>query len=110
MSFASLLRESRSSPAALLHKFLNNYDPNQPGVYAFVEGDPDRSFFRAHIERHLADGKRLYVYNCEGKRKVFDAYVKITERHPRCRNVLFFTDKDVDDLTGRVWPTDPRIF
>jgi hypothetical protein len=109
MSFVDLLRQSRSTPAALVHQFLTSYDPNEPRVYAFVEGDADRAFYREFIEQHLR-GRRLYIFNCEGKRRVFDAYEKVTQRHPQCRNVLFFVDKDVDDLIGQSWPTDPRIF
>lgn len=109
MSFVDLLRQSRCSPTALLHQFLTNYDPTEPRVYAFVEGDADRAFYRAFIQDHLS-GRRLYVYDCEGKKGVFDAYAKVTGRHPDCRNVLFFVDKDVDDLVGKAWPSDPRIF
>jgi hypothetical protein len=75
----------------------------------FVEGDADRAFYRAFIDRYLGD-RRLFVYSCEGKRRVFDAYATITGKHPRCRNILFFVDKDVDDLVGETWPADPRIF
>jgi hypothetical protein len=109
MSFVDLLRQSRSTPTALVHQFLTSYDPSEPRVYAFVEGDADRAFYRAFIEQRL-EGRRLYIFNCEGKRRVFDAYEKVTQRHPHCRNVLFFVDKDVDDLIGQTWPTDPRIF
>jgi len=109
MSFVDLLRQSRSTPTALVHQFLTSYDPSEPRVYAFVEGDADRAFYRAFIEPHLR-GRRLYIFNCEGKRRVFDAYEKVTQRHPHCRNVLFFVDKDVDDLIGQTWPADPRIF
>lgn len=109
MSFIDLLRQSRLAPTSLLHQFLTNYDPNEPRVYAFVEGDADRAFYRASIERYLF-GKRLYIYNCEGKRRVFETYTAITQRNARYRNILFFVDKDVDDLVGQTWPSDPRIF
>jgi hypothetical protein len=109
MSFVDVLRQSRSTPTSLLHQFLTSYDPSEPRVYAFVEGDPDRAFYRAFIEQRLGS-RRLYIFNCEGKRRVFDAYEKVTQRHPECRNVLFFVDKDLDDLVGQTWPNDPRIF
>lgn len=110
MSFADLLRESRSTPTARLHKFMTDYDPHQSRVYAFVEGSPDSAFYRALIERFLDGTKRLYIYNCEGKKNVYDTFTDVTSRYPGCRNILFFVDKDVDDIVGKVWPTDPRIF
>jgi hypothetical protein len=110
MSFADLLRQSRSSASANLHKFLTNYDPSQPRVYAFVEGDADQAFYRSFISRWLSADERLYIINCEGKKNVYDAYAKTIQRYPGCRRVLFFVDKDVDDLLGHNWPQDPRIF
>jgi hypothetical protein len=110
MSFADLLRQSRSTTNASVHKFLTNYDPSQQRVYAFVEGDPDQAFYRSFISAFLLDGTPIYFINCEGKKRVFDAHSKVIERYPSCRNVLFFVDKDVDDLIGLSWPQDPRIF
>lgn len=110
MSFVDQLQVARSSQAAVLHTFLTSYDPNEPRVYAFVEADPDRAFYREHIERYLNDTRRLYVYPCGNKSKVFELYRQVTRRFPDCRNVLFFVDKDIDDLVGRIWPNDPRIF
>src|SRR5215469_6281732 len=110
MSFIEVLRKSRSTPTAVLHQFLTSYDPNEPRLYVFVEGEPDKSFYKMLIERFLKGSRRLYVYNCQGKRNVYDAWAKVTARHPTCRNVLFFVDKDIDDIIGQVWPTDPRIF
>jgi len=109
MSFADLLRQSRSTPTAVFHQFLTNYDPSEPRVYAFVEGDADRAFYRAFIDRFLGE-RRLFIYNCEGKANVFEAYTRVTQRHPHCRNVFFFVDKDVDELVGKNWQADPRIF
>jgi hypothetical protein len=110
MSFTDLLRSARSTRVATTHKFLTNYDPNSDRVYAFVEGDADGAFYRAQIQKYAPDQRMIYTYNCEGKAGVTEAYEDIVKRYPKCERVLFFLDKDVDDIVGRQWPSDPRIF
>jgi hypothetical protein len=111
MSFIDLLRQSRAKPIAALHKFLTNYDPHdRRRVYAFVEGDPDKAFYRFHMQPYVGSVSEIYIYNCEGKAEVYSAFRKVVDRYPSCRRVLFFVDKDVDDIIGKVWPADPRIF
>jgi len=110
MSFTDLLRKARSSRVAMFHKFLTNYDPNSERVYAFVEGDADEAFYRAQIQKYVPDQRLIYTYNCEGKAGVAEAYADIVKKHPNCERVLFFLDKDVDDIVGIQWPSDPRIF
>jgi hypothetical protein len=110
MSFAERLRQSRSSSTAALHKFLTTYDPNDNRVYAFVEGVPDRAFYQPLIESFVKNQKRVYVHSCEGKKNVYEAFSRITGKFPECQNILFFVDKDLDDLIGCDWPSDPRIF
>jgi hypothetical protein len=110
MSFTDLLRGARSSRVATVHKFLTNYDPNSDRIYAFVEGDADEAFYRAQIQKYTSDERKVYTYNCEGKTGVVEAYENIVTKYPECQRVLFFLDKDVDDIVGVQWPTDPRIF
>ena len=94
-----------------MHKFLEIYDQNDESrVYAFVEGSPDVAFYRPLIEKRLTAGRPLYIQNCDGKRNVYDLFARVIARYPRCQNILFFVDKDVDELIGTVWPADPRIF
>ena len=110
MSFTDLLRNARTSRVSTLHKFLTHYDPNSGRVFAFVEGDADEVFYRAQIQKYVSDQRQIYVYNCEGKKGVCSAYEDITARYPTCQRVLFFLDKDLDDILGATWPSDPRIF
>jgi len=88
---------------------LINYDPNSSRVHAFVEGTPDLAFYRIFLERYTT-ADNLYMYNCEGKARVYEVYQNIVARFPRSRLVLFFVDKDLDDIIGQAWPVDPRIF
>ncbi|HWY59460.1 MAG TPA: DUF4435 domain-containing protein [Terriglobales bacterium] len=78
-------------------------------THAFVEGAPDLAFYRSYVERYV-EGSELRMYNCEGKANVYQAYAKVVERFPRCRRVVFFVDKDLDDILGVPWPSDPRIY
>jgi hypothetical protein len=94
----------------VLHQFLTNYSPASSRVYAFVEGEPDRLFYRRFIERFGVTSSDLFVYNCDGKESVYRAYSDVVVRYPNCIRVLFFVDKDLDDIVGRQWPADPRVF
>jgi len=110
MSFVEALREARIGRTTVLHEFYTNYNPNESRAHAFFEGHPDKAFYRPFIENHTRGRYRLYTYRCEGKSRVYDTFREISARHPECRGVLFFVDKDVDDILGVPWPTDPRIF
>ncbi len=110
MAFIDKLRSARTSKTTVLHKFLTQYDPRAKRVYLFVEGDADQAFYRAQLSRHLPEGVSPFFYNCEGKKRVFDAYADILSRYPHISTALFFVDKDLDDILGRPWPSDPRIF
>ncbi len=110
MTFVDVLRTARASRGAVLHEFWTQYDPRQNRVHAFFEGHDDIAFFIPFIQRHLPAGARLYHYRCEGKPRVFEAFASIVQRDPNIRHVLFFVDKDIDDILGTPYPTDPRIF
>jgi hypothetical protein len=110
MSYIEQLRRARSSRTAILHKFLTNYDPNSERIYAFVEGDADEAFYRAQIQKYVPEQKLIYTFNCEGKAGVAEAYKEVVAKYPGCERVLFFFDKDIDDIVGVQWPSDPRIY
>jgi hypothetical protein len=110
MSFADLLRQSRQGSSTVLHKFLTTYSPGPERIYLFVEGQPDEAFYRAFVSGYLAEGQQIFVYNCEGKDRVYEIYEKVVFRYPRCTNVMFFVDKDVDDVVGIARRQDPRIY
>jgi Protein of unknown function (DUF4435) len=110
MSFIDTLRAARRSQVSILHEFLSQYDPQARRVHAFFEGHDDIAFFVPHIERYLPPGTRLIRYTCEGKPRVFETFEQIMRRMPEVRHTLFFVDKDLDDVLGTPWPTDPRIF
>lgn len=110
MSFVDVLRGARSSRAAVLHEFWTQYAPGMERVHAFFEGHDDEVFYRRFLEQYVPAGSRLYGYRCDGKQRVYEAFSQITARYPAIRSVLFFVDKDLDDILGLPWPTDPRVF
>lgn len=110
MSFVDVLRTARSSRVAVLHEFWTQYDPGKRRLHAFFEGHEDCVFFRFFLREIEERGWRLYAYRCDGKSKVYEAFDDITRRMPNVRRVLFFVDKDLDDILGTPWVTDPRIY
>lgn len=110
MSFLDDLKKARTSPTSVLHEFWTNYDPNQFRLYVFVEGNEDLVFYKALLAKQIESKRRLFAYRCDGKQRVYETFRNITARLPACRDILFFVDKDVDDIIGKPWPTDPRIF
>lgn len=110
MNFVDTLRSARQSRVSVLHEFWTQFNPSQPRVHAFFEGHDDVSFFVPLIEQRMPRGHRLYRYRCDSKARVFEAFTEITTQRPAVQSVLFFVDKDLDDILGLPWPTDPRIF
>jgi hypothetical protein len=110
MSFAEELKKARSGRTAILHEFSTNYNPNDSRVHVFFEGHDDAVFYRVVLERFVKENRKLYMYRCDGKARVYEAFRQIGEKFPSCRGALFFVDKDLDDIVGQPWPTDPRIF
>jgi hypothetical protein len=105
-----MLREARSTRVAVLHEFLTQYDGSLGRVHAFFEGYDDVAFFLPFLRQYAPEGTQVIPYRCEGKARVFEAFQEITKRVRSVRSVLFFVDKDLDDILGVPWPTDPRIF
>lgn len=109
-TLAESLREARRSRVAVLHEFWTLYDPSKARVHAFLEGHEDVAFYSHHIEKRAPRGVELRTYRCDGKRQVYEAFEAIVQRVPDVKGALFFVDKDLDDILGKPWPTDPRIF
>lgn len=110
MTFVDLLRSARASRVAVLHEFWTQYDGSPNRLHLFFEGHDDGVFFRHFANGYLKAGTRVYTYRCDGKGRVFEAFSQIVERVPGIKSALFFVDKDVDDILGVAWPTDPRVF
>ena len=110
MAFIDVLRSARESTGAVVHEFLTQYNPRSGRVYAFFEAQDDIAFFAPRIERRLERGATLLTYHCSGKPRVIKTFREIVKRLPTVKRALFFVDKDLDDVVGTPWPTDPRIY
>jgi hypothetical protein len=110
MSFVDTLRSARTSRVAVLHEFWTQYAPADARAHLFFEGHEDGVFYTDMVRRAAPPETRIYTYRCDGKAKVYDAFQDIVQRAPSARTVFFFVDKDLDDVVGASWPTDPRIF
>lgn len=109
-TLADSLRQARQSRVAVLHEYWTLYDPSKARVHAFFEGQEDVAFYSHHIEKQSPKGAELRTYRCDGKGQVFEAFEAIVQRVPDVKHTLFFVDKDLDDILGQPWPTDPRVF
>jgi hypothetical protein len=109
MSFTDVLRAARGGRTTILHQFLTTYNPSRNRVHLFVEGDVDPVFYEFFLRPYLED-KTSVSHVCGGKPKVFEIFAEVTKRYPACKDVLFFVDKDLDDLLASPIPTDPRIY
>lgn len=110
MSFLQTLREARASRVSILHEFKIQYYASANRFHGFFEGHDDIAFIAPLVERFLPPGFRLFSYRCENKAGVMEAFNSVVGGDPGVRRVLFFVDKDLDDILGVPWPTDPRIF
>ena len=100
MSLVDLLRSARSTPASVLHEFKLYFDPARSQIHAFVEGQPDKPFYSHFISTRIPAGTRLYLYDCRGKKTVLESMDRLKKDYPQARTLLFFVDKDIDDLVG----------
>ena len=100
-SFLDMLKAAPHSPEAKLHVFLASFDPKAKNIGIFLEGRDDPSFFRVHIKK-IADEANLAVTTTVlgGKKDVLYAWRYLEERFPNNPRLMFFVDKDHDDLIG----------
>lgn len=101
MSFLNALRQAPTSPQAKLNTFLAVFRPDGKKVAAFLEGRDDPAFFRFHLESTTrARQLGLDFYILGNKSEVLEARKFVGSRYPNNPRVLFFVDKDHDDLLG----------
>jgi hypothetical protein len=98
VSLIDLLRSARAQPISIIHEFKLFYDPGCSQVHAFVEGQADKTFYSHFVTQRLLPSTRLYLYDCKGKRSVLDTMTRLKLEYPDARTLLYFVDKDLDDL------------
>lgn len=98
MSFLDTLKESLSDSTVLKHEFLLCYNPSEKIVHAFFEGKTDESFYGTFIRSALPELWRLKTYICKNKDRVYYHYEQLKQLHSEMQPLLFFVDKDIDDI------------
>lgn len=98
MSFLDTLKESLSDSTVLKHEFLLCYNPSEKIVHAFFEGKTDESFYGTFLRAELPELWRLKTYICKNKDGVYYHYEQLKKLHSEMQPLLFFVDKDIEDI------------
>jgi hypothetical protein len=98
MSFLDKLRAAPSSLDAIWNTFLLEYSPNRQIVFVIHEGREDPSFYRPHIRDRFPTGWEIRFVCCGTKKMVLKRSEEFADRYAIDPRVLFFVDKDHDDL------------
>lgn len=100
MSFLDELRSAPSSPTASWNTFIIEYRPGGQAVFVIHEGRDDPSFYRPHVAGRIPAGWRLRFVCCGTKKEVLKRSAEFAGRYAEDPRVLFFVDRDHDDLIG----------
>lgn len=100
-SFLDALKAAPKSSQAKLNTFLLSFQPQGKAIAIFLEGRDDPSFIRVNVQR-FAEQKGLSVETIilGNKKEVLNAYDYLEKRFPNHPKIMFFVDKDHDDLIG----------
>jgi hypothetical protein len=98
-SFLDTLKDAPKSSRAKVNVFLTSFNPKGKSIGIFLEGRDDPSFFRVHV-RKKAEEANLAVTTTflKGKKDVLEAWQYLEKRYPDNPRLMFFVDKDHDDL------------
>jgi hypothetical protein len=102
-TFLSALKAAPKSSTAKINIFLTYFNPRGSKGVIFLEGKRDPSFIRANVEKFAADaGISIETIIFTGKSDVLKAWCYLEKRFPKNPRILFFVDKDHDDLLGKI--------
>lgn len=109
MSLLSDLEKARRSSSVPLHEFLLNIDSQKYTIHAFFEGKTDESFYGTIIRRY--NKKYNYKsYKCGNKKSVYETFNKLRTRYIKDQVLLFFVDKDLDDIIPILYEINDSIY
>lgn len=110
MTFLDLLTAAAYIPEANHIKLLHQYKFHENTVHFFFEGLDDQSFYANYIENTFPNHFIFHYYVCDGKQNVYNQYLDLNWNAYNKNRILFFTDKDLDDILGLTYPNDENIF
>jgi len=107
--YAKYLLEEANSSVAALHQFRLLYNQNQEEYHFFFEGEEDGLFYMPEARRYVGD-KKLYTYDCGGKKNVIEVRDSVKEELYNIKNCLFFVDRDYDDILDSQVEVDENTY
>ncbi|MBH3909948.1 DUF4435 domain-containing protein [Pseudomonas aeruginosa] len=109
MDFLKLLSEALGDTSVIKHEFLLCYQPTENILHAFFEGKTDESFYGTHIRNSKPEDWRLKTYICGNKDGVYFQHQQLGHLHAKEQPLLFFVDKDIEDIIPFPRVTDGNI-
>ena len=92
-----------------LFRLMQQFDSSKRTIHLFVEDEDDFQFYRHWVEKVFVEFE-LFYYPEKGKANVLKAYSEINwEKYPKNR-LLFFVDKDFDDILEKKMAQDVNLF
>lgn len=79
-------------------------------MHAFFEGKRDESFYAGFLRNSVARDRRLCTYHCGSKKSVYLVHPKVVTRTIDGDLVLFFVDRDFDELISVRRPSMHEVF
>lgn len=111
MGFKNLFFKKKSSiiPRAGYFKLKQKYSEKKNEVYIFVEDEDDYVFYSISI-RQVYQKFKIIPFFQKGKKNVLKAYKEIDWSNFNKSKVLFFVDKDFDDLIKKTVAQHDNLF
>lgn len=78
-------------------------------MHAFFEGKTDESFYGTFLRSELPIKWRLKTYICNNKDGVYFHFEQLKNLHSNVQPLLFFVDKDIEDIIPFPRVADERI-
>lgn len=109
-SFLDALAQAITSPSVALHEFLLELKIQNKIVHAFFEGKTDESFYGTFIRKVKDEDYKLKTYICGNKDSVYYQFEQLSSRSMGTNILVFFVDKDIDDIIPFHRTTDLKIY
>lgn len=105
-TFLDKMKAARKGRITTIDRFIRDYGDIKKGVFVFVEGKHDKSYYQAVLRRFLKRGTKVKLYVCGNKKFVIENENKISLRTlPDGVDTFYFVDRDFDEFTKRQMPT-----
>lgn len=107
--FVEYLSSQAETESAALHDFILQFNEKSNDLYLFFEGVEDPPFYMPSIRAHVHQG-RCWKYVCNGKHPLAGVRQYLVNNRYSLDRMLFFVDRDFDDLLQCQISNEPRTF